>query len=99
MATSGDVAGEGGAWVAELKLLFVSAQVVISGSWDPAPRRVPCSVWSLPESLSPSSSVPLYCSLCPSNKKSSTLSLLGFSVRLPAVAVPIVREIGDFPQI
>ena len=37
-----------GAWVAQSGKRLSAAQVMISGSWDPACIRLPCSVGSLP---------------------------------------------------
>ena len=36
-----------GAWVAQSVKCLPSAQVMIPGSWDGAPRQAPCSVGSL----------------------------------------------------
>ena len=36
-----------GTWVAQSVKYLPSAQVMISGSWDPAPHWAPCSVGSL----------------------------------------------------
>jgi len=37
----------GDAWVAQMVKRLPSVQVMIPGSWVPAPRRAPCSVGSL----------------------------------------------------
>ena len=53
----------GGALVAQLVEFLISAQVVISGSWDQVPRRASRSVESLLEILSLSSAPPHSCML------------------------------------
>ena len=52
-----------GAWVAQWVGPLPSAQVMISGSWDRAPHRAPCSVGSLLLSRPLPASLPA-CALC-----------------------------------
>ena len=52
-----------GAWVAQLVKRLPSAQVTITGSWDPALGQAPCSVGSLLFPLPPLLLTPLVLSL------------------------------------
>ena len=52
--------GVGGAWVAQWLKPLPLAQIMISGSWVPVPRRALCSAGSLLPPLSLPASLPAY---------------------------------------